>query len=84
MGHPSDDGLSSRFQTAVISDTGKARSVPSYSIHFEEIGEAAVNGVSIQIHGCSRESAIRWLRSAADMLEGGQSLSIKGFVVEHG
>ena len=81
MRRPSIPTNTREVQVAVVNTTGSHRPVPAYHISFEEIGKDAVNGSSIGINGVSREEAVLWLRSAADLLESGKDLRLGGFVV---
>lgn len=66
------------IQVAAISCVGKGISWPQFSLTIEE-NDGEQRGGRFQIIGADKAQAIKWLRSAADAIERGETLRVTSF-----
>ncbi len=66
------------IQVAAISTVGKGIAWPQFNLCIEE-NDRESSGGRFQIVGADRAAAARWLRSAADAIERGDTLKLGSF-----
>ena len=76
-----DQAQLARMQLGVVTSVGKELVYPRYTLSFEEISDLSNSGASFSITGASRKDACAWLRTAADLIEVGEPLRMRGFTV---